>query len=176
MSDNIFVLLLSALFLFFVYSTNDKKKECFKVKKYKKNKKDKKDKKDKKKDTKDKKCDCEDKKNCICKKSKNLMNEKTTGVKRKDMKPKIKQGGRKVHRSEPRPNEKKQDLVEQSSSYKSFEPIEEEYDNRFLRNSYETQLDILSPKAYNYARSCGDDNLCTKCLIQYAKDRLQNEN
>ena len=104
------------------------------------------------------------------------MNEKTTGVKRKNMKPNIKQGGRKIHRSEPQPNEKKQNLVEQSSTYKSFEPIEDEYDNRFLRNSYETQLDILSPKAYNYARSCGDDNLCTKCLIQYAKDRLQNEN
>lgn len=172
-----FVLFLSALFLFFVYSTNDKNKEGFKGKNDKKENKQVEDNKDtkNKKNKKNKKCDCKDKKNCICKDSKNLINEKTTGVKRKDMKPKVKQGGRKVHRSEPRHNEKNNDLINQSSSYKSFEPIDEEYDNRFLRNSYETQLDILSPKAYNYSRSCSDDNLCTKCLIQYAKDKLQNE-
>lgn len=175
MSNNLFVLLLAGLFLFFVYSTNNKNKEGFKGSSKKKSKKSKKSTKSKSKKSKKCDCDCDCKKNCICKDSKNVMNEKTTGINRKKMEEKVKSKGRKVHRSEPKFNEKKSGLVEQSSSYKKFEPIVDNYDNRFLRNSYETNLDILSPKAYNYSRNCKDDNLCTKCLIQYAKDKLQSE-
>lgn len=102
------------------------------------------------------------------------MNKKNTGVDRKKMKPTVEQRGRKVHRSEPKHNaSKKPEFTDEVSEYRKFEPVEDDFDDRFLRNSYESKLDILDPKAYNFTRSCSDENLCTKCLLHYAKDQLE---
>lgn len=102
------------------------------------------------------------------------MNKKNTGIDRKKMKPTVEQRGRKVHRSEPKHNaSKKPDFTDEVSEYRKFEPVEDDFDDRFLRNSYESKLDILDPKAYNFTRSCSDENLCTKCLLHYAKDQLE---
>ena len=102
------------------------------------------------------------------------MNKKNTGIDRKKMKPTVEQRGRKVHRSEPKHNaSKKSDFTDEVSEYRKFEPVEDDFDDRFLRNSYESKLDILDPKAYNFTRSCSDENLCTKCLLHYAKDQLE---
>jgi len=119
------------------------------------------------------KCKCKnDGKECDC--DCNGMNKKNTGVDRKKMKPTVEQRGRKVHRSEPKRNaSKKPDFTDEVSEYRKFEPVEDDFDDRFLRNSYESKLDILDPKAYNFTRSCSDENLCTKCLLHYAKDQLE---
>lgn len=102
------------------------------------------------------------------------MNKKNTGVDRKKMKPTVEQRGRKVHRSEPKHNaSKKPDFMDEVTNYRKFEPVEDDFDDRFLRNSYESKLDILDPKAYNFTRSCSDEDLCTKCLLHYAKDQLE---